>query len=210
MARTALSLRTLAIAAGVSISLALANPASAIDLHPIQQPSWAELTAQQREVLTPLSGEWDKLESYRRKKWLGIAQRYPSMTPDEQKHVQHNMQAWVKLTPAQRQQAREQFKKNLQKAPPEAIKQKWQEYSELPDAEKERLRKQAMHKAQPKSSAGKSLPLTKPGIIKATPATSAPLAPIVPPAKPGVPTASSVPAQAAIPASQPVSPQPSQ
>ena len=133
MART--TLRTLAIAAGVSVSLVLANPAGAIDLSPLQQPNWAELTPQQREVLMPLSGEWDKLETYRRKKWLGIAQRYPSMTMEEQQRVQHNMRAWIKLTPAQRQQARERFKESLQKASPEhrqAIKQKWQEYSEKP------------------------------------------------------------------------------
>ncbi len=138
----------------------------------------------------PLAGEWDKLESFRRKKWLGIAQRYPSMTADEQKRIQHNMQAWVKLTPAQRQQAREQFKKNLHQMPPErrqAIKQKWQEYNELPDAEKERLRQQALHKtAQPKSGAGKTKlgGPTKPDILKVQPANPVELPPTGPTAVP--------------------------
>lgn len=205
MARTAL--RTLAIAAGVSVSLVLANPAGAIDLSPLQQPNWAELTPQQREVLMPLSGEWDKLETYRRKKWLGIAQRYPSMTTEEQQRVQHNMRAWIKLTPAQRQQARERFKESLQKTSPEhrqAIKQKWQEYSKLPDAEKERLRKQPLYKTQPKSNAGKSTanhPPSQAGVITQKPPT-----PASNPA-PAMPAAPSIPAPTTA-ATQPVSPQP--
>ncbi|HQW21011.1 MAG TPA: DUF3106 domain-containing protein [Rhodocyclaceae bacterium] len=209
MART--TLRTLAIAAGVSVSLVLANPAGAIDLSPLQQPNWAELTPQQREVLMPLSGEWDKLETYRRKKWLGIAQRYPSMTMEEQQRVQHNMRAWIKLTPAQRQQARERFKESLQKASPEhrqAIKQKWQEYSELPDAEKERLRKQPLYKTQPKSNTGKSTvrhQSSQSGITMQKPPTSA-SNPV-----PAMPAAPSIPAPATTTTQpQPVSPQPLQ
>ena len=40
------------------------------------QPKWTELTVQQRVVLAPLSDEWDSMEYYRQKKWLGIALRF--------------------------------------------------------------------------------------------------------------------------------------
>ena len=109
---------------------------------PLTQPSWAELTPEQQRVLTPLAGEWDKMETYRRKKWLGIAQRYQSLSPEEQARMQRRMTDWVKLTPEERKRAREKYK-SLQKAPPEqkqAVRQKWQEYKELPEAEKARLK----------------------------------------------------------------------
>ena len=172
----------------MALALALPAPASATIVMPaISQPNWAELSAKQREILMPLSGEWDQLESFRRKKWLGIVQRYPAMTPNEQQHVQHRMKAWIGLSSAERRQAREGFK-TLQKTPPESrevIKQRWQEYKKLPDDEKERLRKlgpKPAIKAQVKSAAG-SKPLT---LTPVTPVT--PLA--LPPAK-SVPTTTS-------------------
>jgi hypothetical protein len=45
---------------------------------PLSQPSWSELNPDQKRILAPLSGDWDKMEGFRRKKWLGIAQRYQS------------------------------------------------------------------------------------------------------------------------------------
>jgi hypothetical protein len=129
----------------LTLALVLPDPAAAVIVLPISQPTWAELTSQQREILMPLSGEWDQLESFRRKKWLGIAQRYPSLPPDEQNRVQQRIKAWVNLSPSERQRARDLYK-SLRKAAPEeraAVVQKWQEYKELPDTEKERLRKKA-------------------------------------------------------------------
>ena len=155
----------LSIVAAVTLALTLAlinpaNPAHAGVIPPLKQPKWAELTPQQRETLAPLSGEWDKLESYRRKKWLGIAQRYPAMSVEEQQRVQRRMKDWASLTPEQRKQAREQYK-TLQKAPPEQrqeVKQKWQEYKNLPEAEKERLKQKATRKPQPKNGTSKPAP----------------------------------------------------
>lgn len=174
---------SLTIIAIVALTLALAAPTGAV-VPPLKQPKWSELSPQQREILAPLSVEWDKLESFRKKKWLGITQRYPSLSPQEQQRVQRRMQAWVKLTPEQRKQAREQYK-NLKKTPPEqrqAIKQKWQEYEELPDAEKERLKQSAKRKPQAKSAAGKA----RPAAAVTVPAAPVPVpvpAPIPAPAK---------------------------
>ena len=81
-------------------SAASSTPSPTVIATPAQ-PGWTELSAQQKSVLAPLSGTWDRMENYRRKKWLGIAQRFPAMAPDEQRRVQGQMQEWAKLTPEQ-------------------------------------------------------------------------------------------------------------
>src|SRR5688572_18978498 len=48
------------------------------------RPAWSELTTPQKQVLAPLQGEWDALDTTRRKKWIAIADRYPKMKPAEQ------------------------------------------------------------------------------------------------------------------------------
>lgn len=96
-------------------------------------PAWAELSAVQQHILAPLQQEWDSLEADRKKAWLGIAKRYPKMTPEGQARVQKRMHAWAKLTPEQRQLARERYRA-LRKAPPEqrqALRKKWDEYMAL-------------------------------------------------------------------------------
>lgn len=126
----------------------------------LAQPKWIELSTEQQRVLAPLSGEWDKLEPWRRKKWVDIAKRYPSMKPEEQQRVQRRMRDWATLTPQQRKAVREQYK-DMKKAPPEqkaVIKQKWQEYKDLPEDEKKRLKAQAA--AKPAAKTGVAKPLT--------------------------------------------------
>jgi len=168
-----------AISADVAGTAALVTPA---------QPQWSELTIEQRVILAPLSGDWDAMEFHRQKKWLGITRRFASMTPEEQRRIQAQMQEWGKLTPEQRRLARENFK-NANKLPiekKEALRQKWQEYSSLPAEEKERLKEQAT------TGAGKlrlGLPVTvsrpnaAPVLAPASPAVST-MAPgvVVPPA----------------------------
>jgi hypothetical protein len=134
----------------VAIALWLASPLShAIVTPPLPQPSWVQLSTEQKNILAPLAGEWDKMDGFRRKKWLGIAQRYPSLSPDEQARMQRRMTDWAKLTPEERKAAREKYQ-SLQKAPPEkkeAVKQKWEEYKELPESEKSRLSAEAARKS---------------------------------------------------------------
>jgi hypothetical protein len=147
---------------------------------PLPQPSWKQLNAEQRRILAPLAGEWDKMEGFRRKKWLGIAQRYQTLSPEEQARMQKRMTAWAKLTPEERKQARDKYLQ-LQKAPPEkkeTVKQKWEAYKELPDAEKERLKAEAARKTPAR-------PVPKPGPA-AKPSPAAKPAP-TPPATPAAP-----------------------
>ena len=140
---------------GIGFAVALWLGASVSDaaiVPPLSQPSWTELNAEQKRVLAPLAGEWDKMEGFRRKKWLGIAQRYQGLSLDEQARLQRRMTTWAKLTPDERKRARDQYK-SLQKAPPEkkeAVILKWQEYKDLPEGEKARLKAAATSKPAPR------------------------------------------------------------
>jgi len=118
--------------------LAFAAPAVAAGSK-IAGPQWASLTVDQQQALAPLAADWDKhLSRDQKRKWLGIAKRYPAMKPEEQKRVQARMQKWAKLTPQQRDQAREQYR-SLGKLTPEhreELRRYWVEYQALPPAEK--------------------------------------------------------------------------
>jgi len=101
-------------------------------------PQWASLTADQQQVLAPLAAEWGRLSRDQKTKWLGIAKRYPKMTPKGQQRVQTRMQKWVALTPEQRWQAREQYRSIGKMAPQrrEKLRKYWAEYQALPPHEK--------------------------------------------------------------------------
>jgi hypothetical protein len=106
------------------------------------RPAWAELTAEQQQVLAPLKTDWDMLEPERRQKWIAIAKRYPRMKAQEQERVQRRMQAWARLTPEQRRQARENYKqlaKTQRPAPKQDLRQAWAEYQALSPHERESL-----------------------------------------------------------------------
>lgn len=163
-----------------AVALWLVAPISnAAIVPPLSQPSWIELNAEQKRTLAPLAGEWDKMEGFRRKKWLGIAQRYQTLSPDEQTRMQRRMTAWAKLTPDERKRARDQYK-SLQKAPPEkkeAVKLKWQEYKDLPEGEKARLKAEAASRPTPRPAPSKvpTAPVAPPDAgaqAIATPATT--------------------------------------
>ena len=105
------------------------------------RPAWAELTAEQQKTLAPLKADWQWIESERRRKWIGIAKRYPTMKVEEQERVQRRMQAWASLSPEQRRHARETYTQ-IVKVPPEKrgnLRDQWAEYQSLPQGERERL-----------------------------------------------------------------------
>lgn len=140
------------------------------------QPKWVELSTQQKAVLAPLAADWDAMESYRRKKWIGIAQRFPAMAGDEQIRIQRQMQEWAKLTPEQRRVAREKFQ-TMSQLPTEKkqeLKQKWEEYSNLPEEEKQKLQQQAISAPQLKSGRPAAAGVSPPAaIVPASPPVAA-------------------------------------
>jgi hypothetical protein len=106
----------------------------------VVRPAWIELSPEHRQVLAPLQEDWENFEHERRLKWIGIAKRYPKMKPEEQARVQRRMQAWAKLTPEQRRQARESYK-NLAKDKDKHgnLREQWAEYQALPPEERQTL-----------------------------------------------------------------------
>lgn len=170
--------------------IAAGNAEAALPI--FEQPGWSALTAEQKAFLEPLKDDWSGMDAFRRKKWLGIAERYPEMSQEEQLSVQRNMREWARLSSEERKAAREQYKK-LKKVGPEkrqAVKQKWEEYSALPAEERSRLRDLAPKRPQVKT------PTKPPAAAQAggKPATSptlapkrSPLSPIKPPQSPLVP-----------------------
>jgi len=121
---------------GLVAGLAL-HPGLAADAK--SDPRWSELSVPQREILAPLSGEWDRLDSASRKRWLGVAKRYPKMTPVGQKRVQTRMRKWAALTPQQREEARAQYKHMKRKTGSAELRREWQRYQALPPQEREAL-----------------------------------------------------------------------
>lgn len=131
----------LILATALNLAIAIEPPTTAIIGTP-PQPGWSQLSAQQREILAPLSSDWDSLENIRKRKWLAIADRYPTMKRDEQQRMQDRMREWASLSPAERAKVRDSYK-DFKQLPPEqkqVIRQKWEAYSNLPPEEKQRLR----------------------------------------------------------------------
>lgn len=185
-------LGTVILSSFLTISGWAATPSPAVIATP-PQPKWTELTVQQKTILSPLSSEWDAMEAYRRKKWLGIALRFSAMTPDGQRRVQGQMQEWTKLTPEQRQQAREKFQ-TVNQLPTEKkveLKQKWEEYSNLPEDERLKLKQQAAVKALPKSghSATAGAQAMAPAVETVPNSSPAPTEESIKPAQPAANTA---------------------
>ena len=101
MAQTLRALIAVALLAGVLASA----PATAVGTGP-HAPTWTQLSPADRQVLAPLASEWDSFDADRKQKWLGIAHRYPKLSPVEQQRIQQQMSAWTHLTPEQRRIAR--------------------------------------------------------------------------------------------------------
>ena len=104
--------------------------------------AWAKLTPEQKSILAPLQPEWDNLDAERRKHWIGLAARYPTLPPDRQQRVQQRIHEWASLTPEQRAQAIERYKR-MKQLPPEKhdqLHQRWREYQDLPEEQRQKLR----------------------------------------------------------------------
>jgi hypothetical protein len=147
----------------VLLSRAQAQPASAAPrtsktATEAASPVWSSLSLQQRGALAPLERDWANIDASRKQKWLEIANRYPTMPPDERERIQQRMGEWARMTPAERGQARLSFQEAKQLSPQQR-QARWEAYQALPEDERRAL----ANRAQPK-------------VEKARPAASAPLA----------------------------------
>jgi len=93
-------------------------------------PAFSTLTPYQAEVLRPLQPVWDELGEVRKRKWIEIANRLPTLTDDEKSRVIQRMQEWASLSPEQRRQARDNFSGAMNRTSAERQAQ-WEEYQKL-------------------------------------------------------------------------------
>jgi len=102
------------------------------------KPLWQALTPAQQLALQPLQAEWNQLDGVRKQKWLQLANRFASLKPEEQQRVHERMREWVKLTPAQRELARETYAR-ARKIAPDQKTASWESYQQLPEEQKKKL-----------------------------------------------------------------------
>jgi len=183
------------------------------------KPLWRELSPAQQVALEPLHPEWDAMDGVRKKKWLEMSRRFASMNPTEQGRVHERMRVWMRLTPEQRNLARENYNKTRKLAPGDKAAT-WESYKQLTPGEKQRLaqtaarRKAATVGPPPPASntivtptscppgttrrGATCISLQPPATMPSAPAISQPApAPVLPPASPA-------PAAPAAPAAQPL------
>ncbi len=145
-------------------------------------PRWQELNPAQRQALKPLEREWQAIDAERKKKWLAIAQKYPSMQPQEQARVQERMADWARLSPAERGTTRQQFEAAKRVAPQDRPAQ-WEAYQALPPEQKRKLANQAAapssaNRQSPDHANAKTVPSQVKSNIVPNPAFSARPTPI--------------------------------
>lgn len=120
-------------------------------------PDWKDITPAQSTVLEPLRMQWPTMSALTKRRWLLLADRYPSMDHKEQEKLHSRMNSWASLSAQQRNQARLNFA-NVKRLSPQELQAKWDEYQALSDAEKQRLAAKA---AVPKGAATAIRPTPK-------------------------------------------------
>lgn len=150
--------------------------------------TWVSLTRAQQDALRPLQPEWHTIDPSRKEKWIDIANRLPRMSADERARVQERMTDWARMTPAQRGQARVNYRQ-AQQLTAEDRRARWEAYKALPADRQQQLAEQAAASAagkpkRPAPSAQKST------VVPTQPPTAKPraVAPSVIQAGPGATT----------------------
>lgn len=107
--------------------------------------AWAQLNAEQRQVLKPLAAEWDTLRPWQRERMLDIARDYPKMSAGKQNLVQQRLSNWSRMTPYERENARKRHQhfQTLSADKKSELRKKWTEYQQLSETERARLRNES-------------------------------------------------------------------
>lgn len=144
-------------------------------------PRWNQLNAAQREALKPLREAWDTLDAPRKRKWLEIAQRFPSLGEDERRRVHERMVDWVSLSAQQRTLARINYR-SAKEVPASQRLDRWESYQSLSPQERKALADQARRggASTPKASAPRGTPAAAPVPVSATTKQARPGATTVP------------------------------
>ena len=116
---------------------------------------WQALTPAQREALAPLEREWPGIDAARKQKWIALAGRFNTLSPEERARINARMVEWAKLTPAERGQARLRFEEARQLPVPDRS-ERWRAYQALPPEQRQQLAARAATAASaPRDAASK-------------------------------------------------------
>lgn len=146
------SLLDLAIAPAHAASAGLSDPgAKAIAVAPAEKhkitrraersrarPLWNELSPAQHKALEPLAGEWNNLSETQKRKWIAVGKNYDRMPPSEQQRLHDRMDAWIALSPQQRQTARFNYA-GTKRMKRDEKQEKWQAYQALSPGDREKF-----------------------------------------------------------------------
>ncbi|WP_312511050.1 DUF3106 domain-containing protein [Massilia sp.] len=129
----------------------------------LDKPLWRDLSSSQQVALAPLEPQWDRMEGLRKRKWIEMSAKFASMPPSEQQRVHERMRQWMRLTPEQRERARENFSKTNRLAGDKSAD--WENYKQLSADEKRNLARAAAAR----KPAPVALPPEAPAIITPMP-----------------------------------------
>jgi Protein of unknown function (DUF3106) len=115
---------------------------------------WSALTPPQREALAPLERDWPGIDAPRKQKWIALAGRFSTLSPEERARINARMVEWAKLTPAERGQARLRFEEARQLPVPDRS-ERWRAYQALPPEQRQQLAARAAAASAPRDAASK-------------------------------------------------------
>ena len=121
---------------------------------------WTQLTATQKQALSPLQTSWSSLTEGQRRKWLAVAQNFSTLDPQAQQKLQARMTEWAALSPKDREFARLNFAETKKIAPSDRTAN-WETYRALSSDEKQKLAEQGAHKPIGAAVAIKPVPKQK-------------------------------------------------
>lgn len=126
-------------------------------------PAWRDLTPAQRVALRPLERDWPQIDAVRKRKWLEIASRYPTMSRADQERLQARMAQWARMSADERRIARLNYREFRDFSAEQRL-DRWQAYQSLSEEERQRLAKEAQ---QARKAAG---PTREAGAARVAPA----------------------------------------
>jgi len=117
---------------------------------------WSALTPPQREALAPLERDWPGIDAPRKQKWIALAGRFNTLSPEERARINARMVEWAKLTPAERGQARLRFEEARQLPVPDRS-EAWRAYPAVPPEQRQQPAARAATAASaPRDAASKA------------------------------------------------------
>ena len=108
-------------------------------------PGWEVLNTPQKLALYPLAERWALLSEVQKRRWLALAQTFPTLPEQEQEKLHSRMTEWASLSAQQRNQARLNYADSNRLARDNKLAQ-WEAYQALSEEEKRQLAARAAPK----------------------------------------------------------------